>query len=96
LLSPTVITMALQPEAIDLLALAAGLARERPLGAAPTGYLEGKTTMRDWVVATLGCSQLEAERLVDTLEASGFARFEPLPESSELAEAGFWELRTDP
>ncbi len=55
-------------EAIDLRALAASL-RERAPSGEPRGYLRGKTALRDWVESLLGCSELEAEELIDTLES---------------------------
>lgn len=38
-------------------------------------YLDGRTVLRDAVRAYLDCSTLEAEALVDTLEAQGYLRF---------------------
>lgn len=67
---------------IDLARLAAGLLRE--LGwQEPEGYLQGKTALRDAVVHRLCCSALEAEELVDTMEARGFLRFDGNPDTRE-------------
>ena len=38
-------------------------------------YLSGRTTLRDVLTARFGCSQFEAEGLVETLELQGFIRF---------------------
>ncbi|MBK6520051.1 MAG: hypothetical protein IPM79_27975 [Polyangiaceae bacterium] len=58
------------PESIDLAALAAHL--ERAVGIATAGAVVGRTRLRDEVVRHLGCSQLEGERLVDTMVGRGF------------------------
>ena len=65
-------------EDVDLAQLAAELRQRSPPGE-PKGYLRGKATMRDLVVSILGCSQLEAEDLVETLELRGYLRFEGNP-----------------
>jgi len=44
------------------------------------GEVTGRSQMRDVVAAHLGCSMLEAEELVDTLIARGFARVVRDPE----------------
>lgn len=70
--------MKLDPEAIDL----SWLAREisaRLSGDPAVGYVVGKTRLRDAVVEKLGCSELEAEELVDTMALRGFLRFEQPP-----------------
>jgi hypothetical protein len=59
----------LVPEAIDL-ASVVGLLRDA-LGPLIEGELIGRTQMRDALVERLGCSQLEAEQLVDTLILRG-------------------------
>jgi hypothetical protein len=45
--------------------------------------LAGRSLMRDIVAAHLGCSMLEAENLVDTLIARGFAHLERDSEGRE-------------
>jgi len=45
----------------------------------PVGYLRGRTLMRDVLASRMGFSALEAEELVDTLEARGYVRFEGDP-----------------
>jgi hypothetical protein len=49
----------------------------------PSGYLGGRTALRDAVADELGCSDLEAEELVDTLVARGFVRYEGDPHVPE-------------
>jgi hypothetical protein len=58
------------------------------------GYVVGKTAMRDAVTDMLGCSQLEAEQLVDMLEARRFARFSGDPKRLGDLQ-GQWTLHTD-
>lgn len=68
----------MQPESIDLRIVGRTLGRvfsHHP----PLGYLRGKTEMRDALEDQLGCSALEAEELVDTMESRGFVRFEGDP-----------------
>lgn len=84
----------IDPEAVDLLDVT-----RRMAGAFGVqfrgGMLEGKTRLRDWVVRELDCSQSEAERIVDTLEARGFIRFSSSPTAvgppSDAAN-GAWQL----
>ena len=57
----------------------------------PVGYLRGKSLMRDWLVEAKGFSALEAEELVDTLEARGFLRFLGDPSERSVADAP-WEI----
>jgi hypothetical protein len=61
----------LDVEEIDLAVLARSLEARVPVGAR-TGSLVGRTAFRDVVVDVLGCSELEAELIVDTLVARGF------------------------
>ncbi|MGB5809631.1 MAG: hypothetical protein WBG86_03820 [Polyangiales bacterium] len=62
--------MTIVPEDIDLLDLTR-LLRQRFGDSGPAGYVRGKTELRTAVVALLSCSEIEAELLVDTLEARG-------------------------
>jgi len=78
------------PESIDLLALCQRLRRHDPTLDRVEGYLEGKTLLRDRLVDLLDCSELEAERLTDTLEARGFLRFRG--SKPEGTTPGYWEL----
>lgn len=62
------------PEEIDLDNLRRRLARH--FGEAPpAGYVKGKGDLRAAVVLLMQCSELEAERLVDTLEGRGLIRY---------------------
>jgi hypothetical protein len=63
------------PEDIDLEDLRRKLSA-RFVGVAPAGYVRGKGDLRAAVVAILDCSALEAEQLVDTMEARGLIRYE--------------------
>lgn len=66
------------PEEIDLRRVAErlnGLFRHSP----PVGYLPGKTLMRNALEDCFHLSELQAEELLDTLEARGFVRFEGNP-----------------
>ena len=74
--------MRLSVEDVDLAELVGAL-RSRFAGARPTGYLNGRTAMRDAVADELACSDLEAEELVDTLAARGFIRYEGDPLAAE-------------
>jgi len=79
----------LSPEDIDLADLAETLAG--PLTRAPAaGFVEGKTTLRDLVIAELQCSVLQAEQLVDTMVASGFLRFSGDPRGP--SDDGVWRV----
>lgn len=74
-----------QPESIDLRTVSRSLA-DAFRHHAPHGYLRGKTVMRDHLEQTLGYSALDAEELVDTLEARGFVRFASSPEARSEAD----------
>ncbi|MBW2508561.1 MAG: hypothetical protein JRE81_08020 [Deltaproteobacteria bacterium] len=63
------------PEEIDLEELRSKLSA-RFRRAAPAGYVRGKGDLRTAVVAILDCSALDAERLIDTMEARGLIRYE--------------------
>lgn len=63
------------PDDLDLNALVRQLSSHFS-GAAPVGYVRGKSAIRAAVVTVLKCSQLEAEQLVDTLEGRGLIRYE--------------------
>ena len=79
--------MTLDPESIDLLSLTRRLAADLGAEAIPGGYLEGKTGARNLLLNYFGCSELEAEQVVDTLVARGFMRFHTAAESQ-----GGWQL----
>ncbi|MGD8858794.1 MAG: hypothetical protein PVI30_02210 [Myxococcales bacterium] len=87
-------TSPLIPEEVDLAELT-GRVAELCGSAIPHGYVRGKTVMRDAAVSTLGCSEYEAELLVDQLERRGFARFEDTGEGPGGGR-GTWHLSTEP
>jgi hypothetical protein len=58
------------PEAVDLASTANAL--KETLGPSVAGSVVGRTRVRDEVVRRLGCSELEAEQVVDTMVARGF------------------------
>jgi competence protein ComEC len=78
-------------EDIDLMDLAERIRRHIPIGEPPVGYLRGRSYFRDVIVHELGCSELEAEDLVDTLEMNGYLRFEGDPSIRSRAESR-WEV----
>jgi hypothetical protein len=80
---------------VDLLPLAKALQRLFG-GALEAGYLDGRTRLRDAVAAELDCSDLEAEALVDTLEARGFVRFPRLPDATHLRAELRWTIHVNP
>jgi hypothetical protein len=77
------------PETIDLAALAEGLAGAFAPGPIE-GYVMGRTALRDAVAVRLGCSQAEAEALVDTMIGRGFLRFD---DGGPQGGPGRWEIR---
>ena len=86
--------MTFRPEDIDLAQLAGELERifaDR----APTGYLSGRTALRDALVVRLGCSLLEAEQLVDTMVSHGFLCY-PGPTTEEIDDLEPWEITREP
>ena len=79
------------PEEIDLLELKRKLSSK--FGAArPAGYVEGKGDLRAAVVELLGCSELEAEQLVDTMEARGLIRYQGDPREQVDRLEQHWSL----
>ncbi len=56
-------------------------------GAPPEGSIVGRTALRDEVAAHLGCSQLEAEQIVDSLILRGWLVLVRPPDSREV-----WEI----
>ena len=57
----------------------------------PVGYLDGKTALRNAVEAELGCSDLEAEEIVDTLELQHHLVYDGDP-TSTLEESATWRI----
>ncbi len=78
-------------EDIDLQDVAERIRRHIPVGEPPVGYLRGRSYFRDVVVHELGCSELEAEELVDTLEMNGYLRFTGDPSVRSRAESR-WDV----
>jgi hypothetical protein len=82
-------------EEIDLASLARAL-RARFGPQLDENYLDGRTILRDAVVAIVGCSALEAEELVDTLEGMHYLRFPQLPDETHSARSSLWEISAPP
>ena len=80
--------MPFRPEAIDLARVAGELIRVFA-GSPPTGYVLGKTALRDVVTNLLSCSQLEAEEVVDTMISRGLLKYEGTP-SQEIDDLRSW------
>ncbi len=76
---------------LDLADVAERIQRHIPATEPPVGYLRGRSYFRDVLVHELGCSELEAEELVDTLEMNGYLRFEGDPSRRSQAESR-WEV----
>ncbi|ATB27187.1 hypothetical protein [Melittangium boletus] len=75
---------------LDLQQLTADLKNLLPHGE-PVGYLRGKSLMRDMLLSMNRFSELEAEELIDTLEARGFLRFLGDPSERSVADS-HWEI----
>jgi hypothetical protein len=56
--------------------------------APPTGFIIGRTSVRNVVVEVLGCSQLDADEIVDTLILRGKLVFVKSPDK-----VGSWAFR---
>jgi hypothetical protein len=76
-------------EDVDLAELARGLRDD--LGHAPAGYLPGRTELRDRTVQRLGCSELQAEQIVDTMIARRFVSYDDSEEPA--GPEGVWRFR---
>ncbi len=81
-------------EDVDLAALAAAL-RQAFEGSSPVGYVRGRTGLRDAVVAHLGCSEAEAERLVETMISNGFLHYQGDPAEVDESDA-IWTIESSP
>ena len=80
------------PEQVDL----AKVVRifERRFGAAlPQGYVLGRSMFRDAIVEELGCSELDAENLVDTMIGLGYLQFDGSP-SEAIDNLEPWTIST--
>ncbi|HET7753037.1 MAG TPA: hypothetical protein VFK85_03930 [Anaeromyxobacteraceae bacterium] len=78
-------------ESVDLEQLAATIRNHVPPNDPPVGWLRGRSYFRDVIAHILHCSDLEAEDLVDTLEANGYLRFEGNPSERSVADSR-WTL----
>lgn len=74
-------------EDVDLMDVAERLRHHIPEGEPPVGYLRGRSYFRDVLAHELGCSELEAEALVDTLEMNGYLKFAGDPSVRSQAES---------
>lgn len=82
------------PEDVDLAQLVDEL-RHKLGPAHPVGYLRGKSLMRDVLVHQRGFSELEAEKLIDTLELQGFLHFLGDPTERSHADS-HWDIEPEP
>lgn len=82
-------------EGLDLREVAEQIRNHIPPTDPPVGYLRGRSYFRDVIIQELGCSALEAEDLVDTLQMNGYLHFEGDPASRSQAESR-WQVRTSP
>ncbi|SRR6266516_5082537 len=85
--------MSFRTEETDLAELARGLEGAFS-GRLPVGYLPGRTAFRDATTQLLGCSELEAEEIVDTMIALGFLHYEGAPDR-EIDDLRPWVIRPD-
>ncbi len=72
---------------LDLSDVAERIRRHIPPTEPPVGYLRGRSYFRDVLVHELGCSEADAEALVDTLEMNGYLVFEGDPSRRSQAES---------
>lgn len=80
-------------EEIDLQALSHAVGMR--LGSTiEASYLRGRTAIRDAIAAHLGCSDYEAEELVETLELQGFVRFPHLPDDTHPSGRSVWHIKS--
>jgi hypothetical protein len=80
---------------VDLVRLVHALTRQ--LGTSVyASYLRGKTVMRDVITAELGCSSIEAEELVETLEMMGYVRFPHLADDTHPMTRDTWKITDAP
>ena len=81
-------------EDVDLREVARIIQRHIPVGDPPVGYLRGRSYFRDVLTHELGCSEMEAEQLVDTLEMNGYLHFEGDPSERSVADSR-WDILPD-
>ncbi len=80
-------------DGFDLAEVADLIRRHIQANEPPVGYLRGRNYFRDVLTHELGCSDIDAEDLVDTLEANGYLHFEGDPARRSQAESRW---RVDP
>ena len=80
------------PEQVDLAELAQNLKR-RYGAATPQGYVLGQSMFRDAIAEQLGCSELDAENLVDTMIGLGYLQFKGSP-SEAIDNLEPWTIST--
>ena len=78
-------------EEIDLADLAMRL-KERLGSVLPEDYLDGRTVIRDTLEAQLGCSAMEAEDLVETLESREYLRFPTNADETHSNQPSRWVI----
>lgn len=83
----------LDPETVDLAALAQALERRVP-AAQRDGAVVGRTALRDAVADQLACSEAMAERIVDTMVARGFLWLDQPPVTAGAPPVpGRWRIK---
>lgn len=82
-------------ESVDLAALAQKIRDHIPQGEPPVGYLRGRNYFRDVIALELQCSDVDAEKLVDTLEMNGYLQFEGDPSQRSHADSR-WSVLPHP
>jgi hypothetical protein len=85
----------LSAEEIDLATLAEAL-RARVGSELQASYLRGKTILRDTLQLHLGCSDRQAEELIETLELQGFIRFPLLADETHPSGRRWWVIGRSP
>ncbi len=85
--------MVMEIEQVDLALLADQLGAAIA-GRPAEGFVRGRTVLRDAAVALLACSELEAEKLIDTMIGHGFLSYSGDP--AEARDRGFWRIRRGP
>ena len=70
--------------------------RTRMRTRAPVDYTRGKDRMQRAVQDVLGCTEIRAEHIVDSLVARGYAHFGRHPQFPRQRTQGRWELNPKP
>lgn len=79
-------------EQIDLAGVARTLRERFGGGALEEDYLDGRTLIRDAITDSLGCSELEAEEIVDTMEAREYLRFPRFADDTHPSRPFRWHI----